>query len=78
MPTALSSRFIGYPCPILKFTPIPSVASPVTIVTAKFKGPPFFNCMTVSITMLTMFVCGIIRHIVLSTMNNSCNRKILY
>jgi len=61
---ALSSCVIGYPCPIFKFTPILSVVPPVTVVAMKFKGPTFFNCMTVSITMLILFVCGIIRHIV--------------
>jgi len=75
MPTALSSCVIGYPCPIFKFTPILSVVSYVTVVATKFKGPTFFNCMTVSITMLIVFVCGIIRHIVWSALNPSFNRK---
>lgn len=50
----LNSYVSRNPRPIFKFAFIFNVASPVTVVAMKFESPTFFNCVTTSITMLTM------------------------
>jgi hypothetical protein len=55
VPTALSSYVFGNLCFIFKFTSILRMASPVTILAMESEGPTFFNCMIVSVTVLTVF-----------------------